>query len=237
MHVLGKRVLGVSAAEVRNRLANLLQDRLPTVDETRRSILGRREKRNRSWHRHEPGVPEMAPQPKGCSRAKNLQDAPAESQTEVLSNPDERRRADEREVVRPATQENVIAASVPAGSSVAAAVAGRTDNRTAGSGPRQFTSVIKSQFRALVKALMGREESPQPEARRRRSGETAGAFRLAARSILRPISRLPLVAQATAFLQDTLSWLHLWEWNENAENHDVSEGRRGKEQDHLSPHL
>ena len=95
--------------------------------------------------------------------------------------------------------------------------------------------VLKKQFRALVQALIKRAPSPQPQARRRRRSETVGSFRLAARSLLRPIIRLPGVSQTIAFLNDAVPWLHLWDWNEAAEHvlHDEPTSTTG---DHLSPH-
>jgi hypothetical protein len=144
-------------------------------------------------------------------------------------------RADEPEPAPPVAAEPVIPASVPA--NTVAAIPRQTDNPGAGADPRRLSAFLKSHFRALVKALTNRAESPQPQARRRRRGETAGAFRLAATAILRPISRLPFVASATAFLRDTLTWLHLWEWNESSDKHDVSNDPGDSDNNHLFPRL
>ena len=38
MHALGKRILGVSAAEIRVRLSDLSPDQLPSVEEARGSL-------------------------------------------------------------------------------------------------------------------------------------------------------------------------------------------------------
>jgi hypothetical protein len=62
-------------------------------------------------------------------------------------------------------------------------------------------------------------------------------FRLAAAAILRPISHLPFVAPAAAFLYDVFAWLHLWEWNESTDDHDVSGDPGGSDNDYLSPRL
>lgn len=42
MHALGKRILGVSAAEIRRRLADLCRDHLPTLEQARKAIDARR---------------------------------------------------------------------------------------------------------------------------------------------------------------------------------------------------
>lgn len=41
MHALGKRILGVPAAEIRNRLAGLSRDRLPTLEQARELIIAK----------------------------------------------------------------------------------------------------------------------------------------------------------------------------------------------------
>jgi hypothetical protein len=98
-----------------------------------------------------------------------------------------------------------------------------------------LAAVLKQQFRAAIKAVFKRTASPQPRARRRRSGESVGAFRLAARRLLKPIIRLPVVAQSFGFLNDILPWLHLWESNETSEN-DIAAGAFEMGDNHTSPH-
>jgi hypothetical protein len=232
MHALGKRILGVSAAAIRERLADLQRHPLPSVEEARRSVLGQQEKNYRSTHRRRLPVNEPV-QPKPRNRAKNLEDASSDSQQRSLSPPPDNRLADESEPAPPAIAGRLLPASAPA--ATVGAVPERTNGPNTEAGSRRFSTFLKSQFRALVKALTKRPESPQPHARRRRSGETAGAFRLAARAILHPISHLPFVAPAAAFLYDVLTWLHLWEWNESTDDHDVSCGPGRSENNHLSP--
>jgi hypothetical protein len=55
--------------------------------------------------------------------------------------------------------------------------------------------------------------------------------------MLRPISHLPFVAPAAAFLYDVFAWLHLWEWSESTDDHDVSGDPGGSDNNHLSPRL
>jgi hypothetical protein len=94
---------------------------------------------------------------------------------------------------------------------------------------------LKRKFRATVRALFKRTPSPQPQARRRRTGETVGTFRMVARNLLRPIIRLPPISRAVEFLNETLSWLHLWEWNETTDHDSARETPNGDD-NHLSPH-
>jgi hypothetical protein len=235
MHALGKRVLGVSAAEIRYRLADLRGDHLPSIDEARRSILRQQEIKDCSKQGLGLAVTELAPQPRGRCRARNLDDEFSESQDRFLTTPSENEQTVKPGHTPAAPPEQVIPVSAPVGT--VAAVPVLTDNPNSDAVPRRLSTFLKSQFRAVVKALTNRTESPQPQTRRRRSGETAGTFKLAATAILRPISRLPFVAPATAFLRDTLIWLHLWEWNENVDKHEISGDPGGSDKNHLSPRL
>jgi len=106
-----------------------------------------------------------------------------------------------------------------------------------GAHKQTLRETLTTKFREAMKRLLDRAPAPQPRTRRRSSGEADGAFRLAARAILRPISRLPFVAHATAFLYDTLGRLHLLEWDESADKHDVFSGQDGSDNNHLSPRL
>lgn len=101
--------------------------------------------------------------------------------------------------------------------------------------PKQsLGQAIRLKFREAMKRLVDRAPAPKPQARRRRGGEAVGLFRLAARSILRPVSRLPIVSQTIGFLQDTLTWLHLWHpFDESAVHTDANPAG----DNHLSPRL
>ena len=94
---------------------------------------------------------------------------------------------------------------------------------------------LKRRFQATVKALFKRTPAPQPQARRRRTGETVGTFRMVARDLLRPIIRLPPISRTMGFLIETLPWLHLWEWNE-INDHDFTSETKNGDDNHLSPH-
>jgi hypothetical protein len=94
---------------------------------------------------------------------------------------------------------------------------------------------LKRQFRATVRALLKRTPSPQAKARRRRTEETVGTFRMVARNLLRPIVRLPAISRAVDFLNETVPWLHLWEWNESTDHDFPGETPTGDD-NNLSPH-
>ena len=96
-----------------------------------------------------------------------------------------------------------------------------------------FGETLKKQFRELMKKLT--HPSPAPTPRHRRGGETADAFRVAAKRTLRPVRRLPVVSQAIGFVEHALAWFHLWEWNENPESDDTFEAQGDREENYLSP--
>jgi hypothetical protein len=100
-----------------------------------------------------------------------------------------------------------------------------------------FRETLKKQFRELMKKLTHHSPAPAPRTSRRRGGETAAAFRVAAKRTLRPVLRLPAVSRAVGFIEHTLVWFHLWEWRENPETDDTFEAQGNSEQDHLSPRL
>jgi hypothetical protein len=239
MHALGKRILDVPAAEIRARLADLTRDRLPTIEEARRSILTRQgPKRAASVvPRRKPLVPDLAPKPQTAGTSRDdLEQAQIESHIEPRKSTIERAGARDEQEFGPApttgrAQHEPPVPEVPAAVPESPVVSARNER------PHGFSDLLKRQFRALVKALTKRAPSPQPQGRRRRSGETAGAFRLAARNILRPITRLPVIQQTTVFLKDTLAWLHLWDWNQNSIENEASQAPGCREDDHLSPHL
>jgi len=99
---------------------------------------------------------------------------------------------------------------------------------------------IKNLFRKAMKAVTSRSE-PAAQAttrsRRTRTGAISRTFRLASRSLLRPVARLPVISQAATLLHDTLAWLHLWDWNENVSDHEACGDTGSREENHLSPRL
>jgi hypothetical protein len=95
---------------------------------------------------------------------------------------------------------------------------------------------LKRQFRTVMKALTRAPEQRPQARRRRRTEETGGAFRAAARNIFRRTVKLPALAYAAAFMWDTLDWLNPWQGHDMASANDMDEGFNHTEQNHLSPH-
>jgi len=214
---LGKRLLGISAARIRERLADLSPEDLPSVDDAR-NLIARQQRKNEL-----PSIMQLAPEPRPniepCAPVKSQADSEIE-----LPNCAARLdvRAQQQQMpVPPATRVDVVPEPPFE----------RTPSRRS-----QLCEVLKRQFRAVVRALTHPAPRPVPKRRRRRE-EAVGAFRLAAWKILRPITRLPAISQATAFVQDTLTWLHLWAWNDNADkNPGLEESGSREEKNQLFPH-
>lgn len=222
IHALGKRILSVSAAKVRAHFADLARDDLPTVAEARQSL--------RSYPAFKIDFPLAPGQPRPIMRP--VEEEGAELAIKSVETSPSQAAESGSELVAPTVpnpqEEQSIPLPVVAPTSASDAAASR---RHAGG----FAAVLKRQFRAAVKAVFKRTASPQPGARRRRSGESVGAFRLAARRLLKPIIRLPVVAQSFGFLNDILPWLNLWESNETSEN-DIAAGAFEMGDNHTSPH-
>jgi len=206
MHALGKRILGVNAAEVRARFSDLSPDQLPSVEEARQFL--------RSSVQAPDALVLETPTPQPLTR-------PAPSSEEAVS-----------DLVLPPEADVQAARSIPTSADAPTSATEATQSK---GHSRGFAATLKRQFRLAVRALFNRTASPHPQPRRRRRGEAVGTFRLAARSLLRPIIRLPPVSRAVGFLNETFPWLHLWEWNEIA-NHDTAEGTGIRDDNHLSPH-
>ena len=204
IHALGKRILGVSAAKVRAHFADLARDDLPTVAEARQSL--------RSSPAPKIDPPPAPAQPRPVTR--RVEEEGTELAIIRVETSPSQGAESGSELVAPTVPdpqaENLI--PQPAGAPASASDAAASSKPSGG-----FAAALKQQFRAAVKAVFKRTASPQPGARRRRSGESVGAFRLAARRLLKPIIRLPAITHAISFFNDTLPWLHLWESNDTAE--------------------
>jgi hypothetical protein len=101
--------------------------------------------------------------------------------------------------------------------------------------PARFADTVRRQFREVMKHLTGTAPEPQPQRRRRRTEDTGRGFRMAAMNLMRRTTR-PLISRTAAFMWDTLTWLHLWEWNATANSPEVCDDVQHTEQHPLSPH-
>ena len=220
MHALGKRILGASAPEIRIRLSDLLPGQLPSVEEARRLI-----RKGELLRASTSQLPE--PSPVG----KRREEGPIELRSVGAG-------AEVSHTALPETQLLSHAAALPPAPAVqACSVEPTKPIRAIGNEAKShgLAASMKRQFRAAVSALFKRTPSPQPQGRRRRTGETEGTFRMTARYLLRPIIRLPAFSRAVGFLSDTLPWLHLWEWNE-VPDQDFATNTASDTGNHLSPH-
>ena len=220
MHALGKRILGASAAEIRARLSDLSRDQLPSVEEARQLL--------RTPAPQRPSVIAMPiPQVLTKAREEGSQFTNVVAAAQV-SSPEEA----VSDLVLAPEPDLLPSAPIPAAVDDSIRVADATGYEVQ---PRGLAATLKRQFRAAVRTIFKRTPSPRPQARRRRTGEAAGSFRMVARNLLRPIIHLPPISRAVGFLNDTLPWLHLWNWNESAD-YDSASAAGNRDDNHLSPH-
>lgn len=98
-----------------------------------------------------------------------------------------------------------------------------------------FRETLRREFRAAVNAIAHKAPAPELQpSRRKRTDETRGAFKMAAR-ITRRAVRLPpaAYARATEFLSHTLDRLNQWHHHDN----DAHEDFQPAPSDYLYPHL
>jgi hypothetical protein len=220
IHAIGKRILGTSAAEVRARLSDLSRDQLPTVEIARQSLRGPQTS-------HTPVI--ATPLLQGPTRPV-VEEAIQHTTTYLLKSQASPCKDLPDFVLTPEPDPAATPTSETVGDQLKTPDITPNEDRARG-----FASSLKRQFRAAVKALLKRAPPPKPQLRRKRNGETIGSFRLVARNILRPIIRLPPVSRAVGFLNDTLPWLHLWEWND-IDDYDGANADGNREDNRLSPH-
>jgi hypothetical protein len=262
IHAIGKRILGLSAAQIRARLSDLAKESLPTVDQARQRISvlkGSRKKQAAEKSRYAGQHPRL-PAPAIEMKAAATTTLPAtDDRPDWFVRPTLRTLTTaQHEPVLPGPAPSLNREIVP---NIPVCEIGQIQYALSALGPEHSTAdlahkppepeaeqtpgahgkragladILKKQFRAVAQALVRRTPSLQPQARRRRRGETVGSFRSAARQLLRPIVQLPVISRTFAFLSDTLPWLHMWEWNAAAEQ-DLTEEPGGREGNHLSPH-
>jgi Relaxase/Mobilisation nuclease domain len=220
MHALGKRILGAPASEIRMRLSDLSPGQLPSVEEARKSV-------------RKGGVPcastSQLPEPRPIGKRRE------EGRVQFAMVGE---RAPISPSILPGTSIQSFRPDLPPSTAIPepphepAQPTRATGNKAQSRG---LTAELKRQFRMAVNALFKRSRSPQPQTRRRRTGETIGTFRMVARNILRPIIRLPAVSRAVGFLNNTLPWLHIWEWNEVQDQDFKADGAIDTD-NHPSPH-
>jgi hypothetical protein len=259
LHALGKRVLGVSAAETRQRLADLTGGPLPTLDQARALITAQKQGipsvRSESGLSHNIRAREHGAKTRRrgvhYERTRTVGeqdrrsalpcDAPAARTTDHI-------KTDSLPTGMPAPGENVAtdaAVNPPPASAVTvqheSGVQHPADHfgwyQSVQPGPRRNTSVIdtfgassdlpresptvqkgsrfgdvlKRQFRAAVKHLIGKEPAPRPSSRRQRE-DKGGGFMAVAVSLLRRARQIPPFHLLDPSWEP-FTWLRLWEYN------------------------
>jgi len=97
---------------------------------------------------------------------------------------------------------------------------------------------LGNKFRVAMKALTKPEDSPKPTSKRRRSGEGAGGFSVAADHLLRRAVVPGPVARAILYLADTLDWLNMWDDNNHSDFSAMTQDQmQTHEQENISYHL
>jgi hypothetical protein len=291
IHALGKRILGVSAAEIRDRLADLPADLLPTLEQARAFLGARQQARpipeTVGTPNHEVAVRNPVQQVKTRRRARHEKrraegkktrlgtdrieppavnvivplvciDPPcppaAEVSIEGEKAPIDQPSNGTSETPGTAAQGGEFMRLIdglqelPGGASAFGEIA-RLEPVTRSTPEIEQPPVayktpghaarLRDQFRALVKQLTAKVLAPRPTSRKRRraGSEMIGAFRLTARAVFRPIVRLPIVIHATAFWEDTLSWLHTWVCDDLTHTYEASDDSSEHDNNNLSLHL
>jgi hypothetical protein len=212
MHALGKRVLGVSAAELRTRLADLSRDNLPTVDEVRAANVQPAKPHSEAFGRP-PATPHRTvatlegPEGSDIDAVRNIDSDQRTADT--LQGRQEKNLGSEEgerfyDLVPPMEPRLPIAATHS--ETAETILPPRTEAK-----PPGVTGNIRSLFRAVMKAITRRGPSPQPQ-KARRKDETATGFKAAARALFRRVARLP-VFHGLHPVWDAFTWLKIWEYD------------------------
>jgi hypothetical protein len=215
LHAVGKRILGVSAAQMRQRLAGLHSNQLPNLQQAREQALqssGGRKKNIR---------------PRRGKRAAELRDATAPGIVKGIIKSTMFERSDAEEGALQSRQLCAVSSPVPEIRMEPVAPDIGPPESSEGRNREQFRQLqqpispprpesrIRQEFRRLVRLLTGRGPEPQPRPRRRRRGETSRTFVSAARTLFRRVSENPILG----FLSpqwDAFTWLRIWDHNDPA---------------------
>jgi hypothetical protein len=249
MHALGKRILGVSAAKIRDRLADMSRSCLPTVQEARQLTCQHRH----GTQRMKPGPttrpPAYAPineealppallgarRDTECPRITGAvisQEQPAPTtawQATVLPVAATPQQDDPGQlaILPQGRQEVQLIHIVSRISEPAAKELSLLEPQDKAEPRPSLGDRVRSRFRAVMKAVTRRDPRPRPKPRRR-TGETSSAFRLAARKILGRIIRMKVVAFDVP---------ELWQWNDPDRAYQDMDNLHYIEPNHLFPHL
>ncbi len=202
---LGKRVLDISAAQIRLRLKDLNGDTLPTLEEARKIQLGRQEK---NFKTEELGPAAVSQTPIEAGEASQPTARFEDEAVAILQDPGK----------HPSEAMIDVAMALPITPETRAVASNHPvhDRPQPSSASKKLGHMLKEQFRKAVTALTARMPVPTIEKRRRRTGETVSCFRTVARRIVRPVTSSPFLIEALGFLRESAEWLHLWNWNNDS---------------------
>ena len=232
VHALGKRILDVSAAEIRARVADLSRENLPTLDQARTA--GARAQ----------SAPPLAEAPtlRGpaleSAGVTDVGDSEPERQIDA-GHPTTNVSAGQQEKDVGLLERGPICE--PAPSLERQPPIEEANSETPESQPPARTETkspslagsIRSLFRAAMKAITHRGPSPQPQ-KERRKDETAKGFRAAARTLFRRVARLP-VFHGLHPVWDAFTWLKIWEYD-NPETMDCNQDIVRDTRSDFAPH-
>ena len=244
MHALGKRLLGVSAAEIRTCLADLRPGKLPTVDQARRSGMVNPRPVSEWARRMDHGVMALL---SSCGRQRAVRDTP-----ETCGSETEQGWAAGRETGHhlaantsaPVITDTPVCTAeitfpVPlacdAGSAHDPSLATETTEvkdgvptpfelvpiydqceNVDGIPPPSTREILRQKFRSVIKQLAGKPPAPAAKPRRRRREEAGRSLKAVAVTLLRRISRTP-VFDPLDLSWNAFTWLQLWEYNHSSE--------------------
>lgn len=224
VHALGKRILGVSAAEIRTRLADLDRDALPTVEQSRRSPMPSEPTRTGTIYAATP--PALRTQPLTLINIPTRQSGPPPKpeQSRGLIQPPVRSKGQQEGEEGP---ELCDSPPLSPHDIRPAEIQSETGIR-----PR-LADKLRAQFRNLMKALTRRSAEPKPKTRRKRE-EAGKGFRAAAAALFRRLADIGSFDMPYP-TWDAIVWLHTWACTDLEIGQDFADTSYERSSD-FSPH-
>lgn len=233
VHALSKRILDVSAAEIRVRLADLSSENLPTLDQVRAAVT----QPQTGAPGAEPPTP-YAPTVESAG-ATDVADSEPERHIDSGQRTTTGSKGQQEKNVGLLEQDPICEPSPSAEPQLPIARANSETHESqppakADAKPPSLAENIRSLFRAAIKSLTRRGPDPPQPKKARRKDETARGFEVAARAVLGRVARLPVFQQ---FHQnwDAFTWLKIWEYD-NSEGMDCHQDTVQNANSDFSPH-
>jgi hypothetical protein len=232
IHAVGKRILGVSAAQTRQRLSDLDAHQLPNLEQAREHALrssggtkgkirAKRDKQALARNSEPPAIEKKAVG--SMLEVPNAEEGSLQcEQDHVLLPPLPELR---REAVASGTRPPEFGRELTLSS-----------RESEEKRPRS-TSRIRQEFRRLIKLLTGRPPELSPKARRRKNGETSWGVVAAAKALLQRVTGFSAFESQKANW-DAFTWLRIWDYHDptGIRSYDASDAGT-KDPSDLSPRL